>query len=231
MAEEITKLRGLKSVYTRHLKGLEIELEKGLVDFAAGSEEHIIHLSSLKKSYLSDVEKIQVQNDMLALLKEQELENELFENLNQGINYNRTLAKIDFYLSKVLTIASTLENLNISPSTQSHENKVKLPRIGFSKFNVDIIEWKGFWDQFKSTVHENSYISVIEKFNYLRTLLEDLTLSAISGLTLSAENYGQALETLQARCGNDQVLISAYMQKFFQIPKINVRTTQGSEYA
>ena len=166
MAEEITKLRGLKSVYTRHLKGLEIELEKGLFDFAAGSEEHIIHLSSLKKSYLSDVEKIQVQNDMLALLKEQELENELFENLNQGINYNRTLAKIDFYLSKVLTIASTLENLNISPSTQSHESKVKLPRIGLSKFNVDIIEWKGFWDQFKSTVHENSYISVIEKFNY-----------------------------------------------------------------
>ena len=167
MAEEITKLRGLKSVYTRHLKGLEIELEKGLVDFAAGSEEHIIHLSSLKKSYLSNVEKIQVQNDnILALLKEQELENELFENLNQGINYNRTLAKIDFYLSKVLTIASTLENLNISPSTQSHENKVKLPRIGLSKFNVDIIEWKGFWDQFKSTVHENSYISVIEKFNY-----------------------------------------------------------------
>ena len=108
---------------------------------------------------------------------------------------------------------------------------MKLPRIGFSKFNVDIIEWKGFWDQFKSTVHENSSISVIEKFNYLRTLLEDLTLSAISGLTLSAENYGQALETLQARCGNDQVLISAYMQKFFQIPKINVRTTQGSEYA
>ena len=220
MAEEITKLRGLKSVYTRHLKGLEIELEKGLVDFAAGSEEHIIHLSSLKKSYLSNVEKIQVQNDnILALLKEQELENELFENLNQGINYNRTLAKIDFYLSKVLTIASTLENLNISPSTQSHENKVKLPRIGLSKFNVDIIEWKGFWDQFKSTVHENSYISVIEKFNYLRTLLENLTLSAISGLTLSAENYGQVLEILQARCGNDQVLISAYIQMFFQIPK------------
>ena len=58
--------------------------------------------------------KIQAQNDnILALLKEQELENELFENLNQGIDYNRTLAKIDFYLNKVLTIASTLENLKI----------------------------------------------------------------------------------------------------------------------
>ena len=76
---------------------------------------------------------------------------------------------------------------------------MKLPRLELSKFNEDIIEWKGFWDQFKSTVQENNNTSAIEKFNYLRTLLEDSTLSAISGLTLSAENYGQALEILQAR--------------------------------
>ena len=74
MAEEITKLRGLKSVYTRHLKGLKIELENGLVDFVARFEEHIVNLSGLKKSYLDDVEKIQAQNDnILVLLKGQEL--------------------------------------------------------------------------------------------------------------------------------------------------------------
>ena len=147
MAEEIAKLRGLKSVYTRHLQGLEMELEQGLVDFVAGSEEHIVNLSGLKKSSLSDVEKIQAQNDnILALLKGQGLENELFENLNQGSKYNRTLGKIDFYLNKVPTVAASLENLNISSSTQVHENKVKLPRIELSKFNGDIIEWKGFWD-------------------------------------------------------------------------------------
>ena len=73
MAEEITKLRGLKSVYSRHLKGLQMQLEKRLVDFAA------------------------------------------------------------------------------------------------------VIEWKRFWDQFKSTVHKNYNISAIEKFNYLRTVLELFT--------------------------------------------------------
>ena len=73
MAEEITKLRGLKSAYSRHLKDLEMELEKGLVDFAA------------------------------------------------------------------------------------------------------VTEWKRFWDQFKSTVHKDYNISAIEKFNYLRTVLELFT--------------------------------------------------------
>ena len=221
MAEEITKLRGLKSVYIRHLKGLEIELENGLVDFVAGSEQHIVNLLGLKWSYLSDVEKIKAQNDnILALLKGKEFERELFENLNQDSNYNKTLAKIDFYLNKVPTAASSSENLNISSSTQNHESNVKLPRLELSKCKGDIIEWKGFWDQFKYTVHENNNISAIEKFNYLHTLLEDSALLAISGLTLSAQNYGQALEILQARYVNDQVLISAYMEKFVQIPKI-----------
>ena len=56
--------------------------------------------------------------------------------------------------------------------------------------------------------------------NYLRTILEDSALSAISGLTLSAENYGRTLDILQARYGNGQVLITVYMLKFVQIPKI-----------
>ena len=58
MAEEITKIRGFKSVYTRHLEDLEIELENGLVDFVAVSDEHMVNLSGLKKSCLSDVEKL-----------------------------------------------------------------------------------------------------------------------------------------------------------------------------
>ena len=39
-----------------------MELENGLVDLVAESEEHIVNLG-LKKSYLSDVEKIQAQNN------------------------------------------------------------------------------------------------------------------------------------------------------------------------
>ena len=101
------KLRGLDGVYTRHLKDLEMEHEKELVEFVTGSQEHVVTLSGLKKSYLSDVEKIQAQNDKIsALLKGQEL-----QNLKQESNYYRTFAKIDFYLNKVPTVACSLEKL------------------------------------------------------------------------------------------------------------------------
>ena len=53
-----------------------MEHEKELVEYVTGSYEHVVTLSGLKKSYLSDVEKIQAQNDKIsALLKGQELEN------------------------------------------------------------------------------------------------------------------------------------------------------------
>ena len=78
-----------------NLKGLEIELEDGSVDFVAVSEEHMVNLSGLKKSYLSQVEKFQDKNDnILALLKGKELEHKVFENLNQDSNYNTTFAKL-----------------------------------------------------------------------------------------------------------------------------------------
>lgn len=53
----------------------------------------------------------------------------------------------------------------------------------------------------------------------MRTLLEDSVFSAISGLTLSVENYWQALEILQPRYGNDHVLISVFILHFVQILK------------
>ena len=72
------------------------------------------------------------------------------------------LAKIDFYLNKVPTVASSLENLNISSSTQNHEKEVKLSKLELFKFNGNIMEWKGLWDQFKSTVHERK----VQLFTY-----------------------------------------------------------------
>ena len=87
----------------------------------------MVNLFCLKKSYLSDVEKMLAQNgNILELLKGKEIGDKLFENLKPGSNYNRTLAKQDCCLNMIV---SSWENLNISPSTQNHEYKRKQPTI------------------------------------------------------------------------------------------------------
>ena len=50
--------------------------------------------------------------------------------------------------------------------------------------------------------------------------MSNSALSAISGLSLNSANYKEAIDILQQCYGNTQVLISAHMTKFVQLPKI-----------
>ena len=52
----------------------------------------------------------------------------------------------------------------------------------------------------------------MDKFNYLRSLLEHTALDAIAGLTLSAANYQEAVEILRKRFGNKPLIISKHME-------------------
>ena len=51
---------------------------------------------------------------------------------------------------------------------------------------------------------DNVNLSKIDKFNYLRSLLEGATSQAIQGLALSSDNYDSAVEILEQRFGKTQ---------------------------
>ena len=72
-------------------------------------------------------------------------------------------------------------------------SKVKLPKIYLPRFKGNPIYWTAFWDSYESAVHLNSTLSNVDKFNYLRSLLEKSAYEAIAGLTLSSANYGEAI--------------------------------------
>ena len=72
-------------------------------------------------------------------------------------------------------------------------------------------KWTSFWDSFESAVHNNRELSDIEKFNYLSTLLERSAREAISGLSLTSENYREAIATLKKRFGSKQQIINKHM--------------------
>ena len=57
----------------------------------------------------------------------------------------------------------------------------------------------------------------MDKFNYLRSLLERTAYEAIAGLTLSSANYGEAIEILKKWFGNKQLIISRDMDALLNI--------------
>lgn len=105
----------------------------------------------------------------------------------------------------------------VPPPTPTNPVKAKLPKLVLPKFRGDVTTWMGFWDSYKSAVHNNESLSKIDKFNYLRSLLEGAASRAIQGLALSSDNYDSAVEILEQRFGKTQQIISAHMEEILKL--------------
>ena len=72
-------------------------------------------------------------------------------------------------------------SVNSSQSSQFH----KLPKFSRPIFTGNILEWQTFWDSFKSSVHHNDSLSDIQRFSYLRSLLQGGAARVIEGFPLT----------------------------------------------
>ena len=97
------------------------------------------------------------------------------------------------------------------------KSEMKLPKLTMKKFNGDPLKYKSFIDSFNCAIHQNNDLSEIEKMTYLLNLVEGDAEQAIKGLQLSNENYKSALNLLQERFGDDQIIVSAHMNKLLNL--------------
>ena len=93
------------------------------------------------------------------------------------------------------------------------------------KFDGEVSTWPTFWDAFESSIHKNPKLAPIDKFNYLNSLLMKPALDAISGLSLTASNYEEAIAILKKRFGNKLQIINRHMDILVNVsPVINEDT-------
>ena len=136
-------------------------------------------------------------------------------------SYSTTWPPVDYSLNQRTepTIDSSVRP-NVEPPIDSSVRprvdspvrpRVRLPKITLRKYGGNPAEWTSFWDSYQSSIHNNPDLSDIDKFNYLRSLLERTAFDAIAGLTNSSDNYQQAIDILHKRFGNKQLIISKHM--------------------
>ena len=97
---------------------------------------------------------------------------------------------------------------------------MKLPKLELKKFAGTTIKWSSFRDSFEAAVHKNASLSEVDKFNYLRSLLEGPAANSISGLQLINDNYARAIELLKDRYGNRQVIITSHADALIKLAKV-----------
>ena len=56
--------------------------------------------------------------------------------------------------------------------------------LTLAKFRGEVTAWSSFWDSYKVVVHKNAVIMIVDKFNYLNSLLERPAAQTIQGLKL-----------------------------------------------
>ncbi|XP_066958129.1 uncharacterized protein [Macrobrachium rosenbergii] len=100
------------------------------------------------------------------------------------------------------------------PSSEAHS--VKLPKLELLKFGGKITEWMPFWDQFKAIVDDKP-MPPVNKFMYLRSVLEGKARRVIQGLVQTAANYKSACELLEERYAKPNKIISAHIQDLMQL--------------
>ncbi|GBM30672.1 hypothetical protein AVEN_204466-1 [Araneus ventricosus] len=100
------------------------------------------------------------------------------------------------------------------------ENNVKLPQITICTFNGDCSEWLNFYNSFEVAIHNNESLSKIEKFTYLKSYLRGTALTAISGFSLTNENYDSSIELLKQRFGRKDLAINIHMNKLLQLAAV-----------
>ena len=97
---------------------------------------------------------------------------------------------------------------------------MRLPKLDLRRFDGELTDGTAFWDLYESAIHNSTDLSAIDKFTYLRSLLEGPAAIAIAGLTLSSPNYAEAITILKKRFGNKQAIVSRHMDTLMSLEAV-----------
>ena len=197
------------------------KLLKRVPEIAPHDEEQIELLRISLKGKLSVLEDL--DKSILELVEEGNIDKEIEESEGIKDEIHLNLLKLDSLLREGKTPSQPSEPSPVSTSSQvtgSTSHSTKLPKLVLKKFSGDPKTWQEWWDSFKVAVHENG-ISDVEKFNHLRSLVEGAAYATIAGLSLTGENYKTAIDLLQERFAQKQIIINAHMDAMLKLNSVS----------
>jgi len=200
-AEALPKKRRIRAGHRSSATRLLTRIDAALAATPTDSDQ----LSQLKFCLKEKLETLKLLDaEIVELTPEEELVEEIEQTDEYKENVYCALTRIDKAL-RVSSTTATAVDPPPPPATTRHTSppahKVRLPKLTLPHFSGDAMKWPTFWDSYESAVHNSPDLSDVDKFNYLRSLLEWTAYEAIAGLTLSTANYREAIDILKKRYG------------------------------
>ena len=166
---------------------------------------------------LETLKQLDAEIHVLELTEEENLEDEI----QWADDFKRDLYSAMVKLDSVSSVTS-VPPTTIAPSTSATPaDRIRLLKLSIESFNGEVTKWTPFWDSYDSSIHKNSSLNDIDKFNYLRTLLKGAAREAVAGLMLTSANYCEPISILRKRFGNKQQIISRHMEILMNVEPVS----------
>ena len=179
------------------------------------NRKNLSELESLRESLTKAIGKAGTLDEQICLLISDE------EILTTGITQageHSFQVRIDIHkLNEVITAA--LPRVPGIPYIPHKTRGVKLPKLNINKFDGDFTQWNSFWNIFNASVHKRTDLERIEKFTYLKSLLEGDALKLVEGFNLEAHYYDEAVKLLQDTYGRETEIKMSFVMKLLQLEK------------
>ena len=203
-------------------RGWLTQTSKNLSSLCELETVDMVSLSDAISEFDKRLERLdEVQGEVELLCDENEIDNEIetAADFRENARIPRVLAarKLAGNIPDQANDASV-----ISEECSGASVKTKLPNLQLPTFNGEPMEWQSFWDQFRAIVDESN-MSDVAKFSYLKSYLRGEAKASIQGLTLTSAHYASAVEILQQRFGRSERIIFSHIQELLNIKIPNMQ--------
>ena len=191
--------------------------------FTASATPDALQLEQLKKGLKETYEKLnKLDEDLMPHVDPGDIDKEIEDSEQIKDDLFAVMAKVEHVLAAALPAVSTsIAPVTATPAAAApHHTKTKLPKLKIKNFSGNITGWSPFWGMYKSSVHDNTSLSNIEKFSYLQSLLVGKAQEAIAGMSLTDANYTAAIDLLQRRFGDKERTIAAHMDNLMSLEPV-----------
>ena len=169
--------RGYRGVVTRKVREVDTVL-------ATDPNPDKVRLAQLKFTLKEKLETLaKIAQEMLVLGDENAIEGEIAQSEKVRDTVYEALAKIEAACepAALVVAANPLPRPLTPPAPLRQAVPTKrLPELKLLHFTGDMTKWIPFWDSYKAAIHEDPELSDIDKFTYLRSLLEHTASEAYS---------------------------------------------------
>lgn len=127
-------------------------------------------------------------------------------------------------LKRAIPESPTLNKSFVAPLAD--KSLVPLPHLNMERFSGKVSDWPSFISNFNSLIGNNSSLTSLQRFQYLRGLLAEPALDIIRRLPLADTSLAIALDLLKTRFNNPRQSIHLHCNELLSLPIFDSRHPQ-----